>query len=194
MNVGFWIENILKGESPFSAPEPIFRSSRSLRRMLTAKVRRQWHMGAAAATATGSLCSIIDDCGEYGQEVVTVQRIITREEAQQGCVVINVEDFSLSYGDRLSVTVYPPSIQPFTVLLHRHSPGCLDFGSAMDATVGPLQTRQCNTENIFNPEDLDVISVTFRWGFILNPPVAPCNAPPCGPYCVFFKVERPPAP
>jgi hypothetical protein len=47
INVGFQLENLFKGESPFTMPEPIFRSPRSLRYMLTEKVKRDWHQSTA---------------------------------------------------------------------------------------------------------------------------------------------------
>ena len=47
VNVGFQLENLLKGESPFTMPEPIFKSPRSLRHMLTQKVKRDWHQPTA---------------------------------------------------------------------------------------------------------------------------------------------------
>jgi len=63
VNVGFQIENIIRGESPFTATEPIFESPRNLRRMLSQKVKRDWNqqyapgkraaLAAAAVTANG---------------------------------------------------------------------------------------------------------------------------------------------
>ncbi len=47
VNVGFQLENVLRGESPFTMPEPIFRSPRSLRYMLTEKVKRDWHQSTS---------------------------------------------------------------------------------------------------------------------------------------------------
>ncbi len=52
VNIGFQIENIVKGESPFTAPEPIFKSPRNLRRMLTQKVKRDWNQQYAPGRAT----------------------------------------------------------------------------------------------------------------------------------------------
>ncbi len=43
LNIGFQVENLLNGESPFTAPEPIFRSPRNLRRLLASKVHRTWN-------------------------------------------------------------------------------------------------------------------------------------------------------
>ncbi len=48
VNVGFQMENLFRGESPFTMPEPIFKSPRSLRYMLTEKVKRDWHQPTAA--------------------------------------------------------------------------------------------------------------------------------------------------
>jgi hypothetical protein len=51
VNVGLQLENLLKGESPFTMPEPIFKSPRSLRYLLTQPVKRDWHQPAAAIVA-----------------------------------------------------------------------------------------------------------------------------------------------
>jgi hypothetical protein len=47
MNVGLRLENILKGESPITMPEPIFKSPRNLFYMLTQTVNRNWHQPGA---------------------------------------------------------------------------------------------------------------------------------------------------
>jgi hypothetical protein len=47
VNVGFQLEDLFSGKSPFTKPEPIFHSPRNLRYMLTQKVRRNWHQPAA---------------------------------------------------------------------------------------------------------------------------------------------------
>lgn len=56
VNVGLQIENLLVGESPFTAPEPIFRSPRNLRKYLTGKVYRLFWQPAAASTGTSCTC------------------------------------------------------------------------------------------------------------------------------------------
>lgn len=48
INVGCQVENILKGESPFTAPEPIFRSPRNLTNMANQPVQRNWSQPNAA--------------------------------------------------------------------------------------------------------------------------------------------------
>ena len=47
VNLGLGLGNLLNGESPVFIPEPIFRSPRNLRRLLTQKVRRRWHAQAS---------------------------------------------------------------------------------------------------------------------------------------------------
>ncbi len=51
VNVGFQLENLLHGESPFSMPEPVFRSPRDLRRLLGLKVKRNWYQPEAVVLA-----------------------------------------------------------------------------------------------------------------------------------------------
>jgi hypothetical protein len=58
VNVGFQMENIVKGESPFTAPEPIFKSPRNLRRMLTQKVKRDWNQSYAPGRAALASASV----------------------------------------------------------------------------------------------------------------------------------------
>ncbi|MFZ5867078.1 MAG: hypothetical protein ACOYXY_14435 [Thermodesulfobacteriota bacterium] len=47
VNVGFQVENLFRGESPLTFPEPIFRSPRNVAWWLTRKVNRNWHLPAA---------------------------------------------------------------------------------------------------------------------------------------------------
>jgi hypothetical protein len=51
VNIGFQLENLLKGVGPFTAPAPVFKSPRNLRRLLGLKVKRDWHQPAAAILA-----------------------------------------------------------------------------------------------------------------------------------------------
>jgi hypothetical protein len=61
VNIGFQMENIIKGESPFTAPEPVFKSPRNLRRMLAQTVKRdfnqQYAPGRAALAAAAAVSS-----------------------------------------------------------------------------------------------------------------------------------------
>ncbi|MGB6068285.1 MAG: hypothetical protein WBG50_26045 [Desulfomonilaceae bacterium] len=67
VNIGFQLENIFRGESPFTKPEPIFKSPRTLRYMLTRPVRRDWHQSTAIVVTrqgqgqegcTGECCNL----------------------------------------------------------------------------------------------------------------------------------------
>ena len=61
MSVGLQLENLVNGESPFVAPEPVFKSPRNVRRLLTSKVRRMW---------TGLECGGCDGYAMYGPQVI----------------------------------------------------------------------------------------------------------------------------
>jgi hypothetical protein len=54
VNVGLQLGRLLQWRNPFTAPEPVFRSPRNLRRLLVAKVRRNWHQPAAVVLARSS--------------------------------------------------------------------------------------------------------------------------------------------
>lgn len=43
INMGFQVENLLSGKSPLTMPEPIFKSPRNLRRMLSKTTDRNWY-------------------------------------------------------------------------------------------------------------------------------------------------------
>jgi hypothetical protein len=66
VNVGFQLENLFSGESPFTMPEPVFRSPRNLSRMLSQKVKRNWAQPEAVRIQSGrtvgqsSECSILN--------------------------------------------------------------------------------------------------------------------------------------
>jgi hypothetical protein len=47
VTVGLQLENLFSFESPFTIPEPVFRSPRDLRRLLGLKVKRNWHQPEA---------------------------------------------------------------------------------------------------------------------------------------------------
>ena len=51
VNVGFQLENLLSGESPFTFPQPVFKSPRDLRRLLGLKVKRNWQQPTAVLLA-----------------------------------------------------------------------------------------------------------------------------------------------
>jgi hypothetical protein len=58
VTVGLQLENLVRGESPFIAPEPVFRSPRDLRRLLGLKVKRNWHQPAAVYLVRSATCTL----------------------------------------------------------------------------------------------------------------------------------------
>ncbi len=58
INTGFQLENLFKGESPFSAPTPIFRSPRNLSYMASQPVSRNWSQPAAAVITRATVPSV----------------------------------------------------------------------------------------------------------------------------------------
>jgi hypothetical protein len=64
VNVGFQLENLLRGESPFTMPQPVFRSPRDLRRMLGQKVKRNWHQPEAVIRARNVRQRVSENAGK----------------------------------------------------------------------------------------------------------------------------------
>jgi hypothetical protein len=50
VNIGFQAENIVKGENPFTKPEPIFKSPRHLRQLASQPAKRNWRKPSAVIT------------------------------------------------------------------------------------------------------------------------------------------------
>jgi hypothetical protein len=79
VNIGFQMENLIRGESPFTMPEPIFKSPRNLRRMLTQKVKRDWsqsHAPGRAALASAAVSNsvfCVDGSDVSGKSAETAQ-------------------------------------------------------------------------------------------------------------------------
>ncbi len=72
VNVGFQLENLLSLASPFTAPEPVFKSPRDLRRLLGLKVKRNWHQPEAAVLVR-SLASPPPSCPNLQGSVLFTQ-------------------------------------------------------------------------------------------------------------------------
>ena len=59
VNVGLQLDRLFNGESPFVMPEPIFKSPRNLRRLLTKKVERAFFQPTSVVVGRGRLCSVL---------------------------------------------------------------------------------------------------------------------------------------
>ncbi len=62
VNVGLQLENLLSGENPLVMPEPIFKSPRNLRRLLTRKSKRNWHQPSIVIASSTSTTTSIAQC------------------------------------------------------------------------------------------------------------------------------------
>jgi hypothetical protein len=63
VNIGFQAENIIKGENPFTKPEPIFRSPRNLRQMASQPVKRNWRK--PSAVIANAICYGMPDDSQF---------------------------------------------------------------------------------------------------------------------------------
>jgi hypothetical protein len=72
VNVGIRLENLAKGESPFSPPDPVFRSPRNLKRLLSQKARRNYWQPVSALVVRSGMAS--ESKLVYDQTTTTVLR------------------------------------------------------------------------------------------------------------------------
>ena len=63
VNIGFQAENIIKGENPFTKPEPIFRSPRNLRQMASQPAKRNWRK--PSAVIANAKCEGLPDNSQF---------------------------------------------------------------------------------------------------------------------------------
>jgi hypothetical protein len=71
VNTGLRLEKLLSGESPFTMPEPIFRSPRNLRRLLTTWVRRDYRQPAAVVVSKSTGGPQAGPCDGFNTITVT---------------------------------------------------------------------------------------------------------------------------
>ncbi len=80
VNVGVQFSKIFSGESPFTAPEPIFKSPRNLRRLLSRKVDRNYispPANVARALGDGGISPCPNECDVSGYDVLAITSIHT---------------------------------------------------------------------------------------------------------------------
>ncbi len=63
VNIGFQAENIVKGESPFTKPEPIFKSPRHLRQLASQPAKRNWRK--PSAVIANAKCEGLPDDSQF---------------------------------------------------------------------------------------------------------------------------------
>ena len=105
VNVGIQFSRIFSGESPFTAPEPLFKSPRNLRRLLSRKVDRHYVSPPAnaaksgvSAIAGGPLCTT--KCDNVPQGEVVAQYVILANETvtDPGDCFSDIPSFTLGEG------------------------------------------------------------------------------------------------
>ncbi len=88
VNVGLDFSNLLNGESPFGMPEPIFRSPRNLRRLLTQKVDRNYMSPPSTKTLSRKeACGPCTGYAIYGPRQITTGVPIDTSPTLFGAVV-----------------------------------------------------------------------------------------------------------
>jgi hypothetical protein len=125
VNIGFQLENVLKGESPVAMPEPVFRSPRDLRRLLGLKVKRNWRQ---PSDVRSSFKTIFTASAYYGDRIGRNQGVITgfnvwvpfSAVARASRVIVTVQNpppgplggAALPMGGIMEIIVaYPPLVQ-----------------------------------------------------------------------------------
>jgi hypothetical protein len=63
VNIGFQAENIVKGENPFTKPEPIFKSPRHLRQLASQPAKRNWRK--PSSVIANAKCEGMPDDSQY---------------------------------------------------------------------------------------------------------------------------------
>jgi len=66
MNIGFQLENVIAGKSPFVMPKPIFQSPRAMTRLTEAKVTRNWRRTTQTAQIALLSAQSTDSCVPCG--------------------------------------------------------------------------------------------------------------------------------
>ncbi len=108
VNVGLQLENLLSGQSPFIMPEPIFRSPRNLRKMLTRSMASTRNTSQPASVVRTRTEGNDDNPPAPGMTQVSPTWTITpgllASPGNTGCNNFN-PDFNLQDGDVIRVSI-----------------------------------------------------------------------------------------
>jgi hypothetical protein len=127
VNVGVQFSKIFSGESPFTAPEPLFKSPRNLRRLLSRKVDRHYVSPPAnaaksgvSAIAGGPLCTT--KCDNIPQGDVVAQYVILANETVTGLDCFDdIGSFNLPEGYYKAFISRDGSSGHLTVSIFKHT-------------------------------------------------------------------------
>jgi hypothetical protein len=176
VNVGFQMENIIKGESPFTAPEPIFKSPRNLRRMLTQKVKRDWNQqyapgraALASAAVGGSSCRRL---ASVEQSVATPFTSFPGSELNEALFVTVTFTYTVDgIGDATVRVIASGGLE------------CLQFFTAEDGTHTVTSLQLCPTQMEYAGNDPNSILFDYRGSITFSDVIIcfnqPGNIEPC---------------
>lgn len=168
VNIGFQLENVIKGESPFTMPEPIFKSPRNLRRMMTQKVKRDWNQqyapgrAALAAASVGgyeSICRNTVTAGTLGAyiKVFNEGAVEYTELSDTGCITVNfrwTSDENLNLG----VQIWVGNVQLSTTSLSGTS-GTISITAQKQSDFKSSQENPNSLRLFFDPGSHDYITI-----------------------------------
>ncbi len=72
-NCGFQLDRLFCLQNPFSAPEPLFKSPRNLRRMLTQNVKRDWHQSSEVKFASNNTPTVPPNSGYFSLSLTNLE-------------------------------------------------------------------------------------------------------------------------
>lgn len=158
INIGFRLDKLISGENPVSMPEPIFKSPRNLRRMITEKVKRDWEQsyvpGMAAITSaslSGGLCRTVEDASWY----------VSTQPAPFTSVPWSQLDPNLFVHVTLTyINTYSTTHLPVKVSVGSYYSGSVqspDF-SASDQEPHTVTLQLCGSQRIFKDNNLSPFS------------------------------------
>jgi hypothetical protein len=140
VNVGFQLENVLSGESPFTMPEPVFRSPRNLRRLLGLKVKRNWHQPDAGGVvrACPNLQGLVvrSESIPFGSDLLSGQipRLTTNRFTFCWCNLLTLP--TLEFAVALLDGSGHQLVGPYFVL---DTPtGCRTFSDVLNSSMNPV--------------------------------------------------------
>ncbi|MGB6065318.1 MAG: hypothetical protein WBG50_10945 [Desulfomonilaceae bacterium] len=158
VNIGFQLENLFRFASPFSKPEPIFKSPRTLRYMLTQPVRRSWHESAVVVQcrSTPATCPLPGYrilCGQTLDSDVTYPVAPTPTNAFPGSVTVTIY---------WSGVTAPPAVVTVIAYTSPVTSGNNTFVRAVNFTASPPCGQYTFTSRAFHtsPPGFTLITAT----------------------------------
>ncbi len=145
VNIGCQIENLAKGENPFTMPAPVFRSPRNLQRMFSQKVKRDWNQ--TYAPGKSSLAS-----GTGGSSFTPIQPLIWRRGENEYRVLADISGVSASDLN--------PDLYPAITVTFKTTPGALYLIVIYDDTSSPVYFFESLAPEVTDPAESVTVTLT----------------------------------